>query len=119
MLYYVEQEYFRDPAPALKYSEDDFLRRHRAQNADRYIFLSRALAVTMNLFGPGKTILDGWFMESPRYMQRIHAHLARFTVDGGYDSSWVVPASLGKRNYVIGAATMVLHQLFKGKVSVT
>ncbi|WP_374015976.1 hypothetical protein ABU162_16580 [Paenibacillus thiaminolyticus] len=38
---------------------------------------------------------------------------------GGYDSSWVASASLGKHNYVIGAATMVLHQLFKGKVSVT
>ncbi|WP_374015977.1 hypothetical protein ABU162_16585 [Paenibacillus thiaminolyticus] len=24
LFYYVEQEYFRDPAPALKYSEDDF-----------------------------------------------------------------------------------------------
>ncbi|MGG3837903.1 ROK family transcriptional regulator [Paenibacillus dendritiformis] len=83
------------------------------------LFLSRALAVMMNLFGPEKTILDGWFMMSPKCMQSIHDHLARFTVDGGYDSSWVAPASLGKRNYVIGVTTMVLQQLFKGKVSVT
>lgn len=83
------------------------------------LFLSRAVAVMMNLFGPQKTILDGWFMTSPKCIQKIHDHLAKFAVDGLYDSNWVSPASLGKRNYVIGVTTMVLHQLFKGKISLT
>ncbi|GIO95135.1 hypothetical protein J14TS5_02210 [Paenibacillus lautus] len=83
------------------------------------LFLSRAVAVMMNLFGPQKTILDGWFMTSPKCIQKIHDHLAKFAVDGLYDSNWVTPASLGKRNYVIGVTTMVLHQLFKGKISLT
>lgn len=83
------------------------------------LLLSRAVAVMMTLIGPEKTILDGWFMKSPKCMQLIHDNLKRFTVDGLYDPNWVIPASLGKKNYVIGVTTMVLNQLFKGKVSLT
>src|SRR5690606_16856401 len=79
--------------------------------------LSRAVVVMMNLIGPQKIILDGWFIQSSRCMQQIEQQINLHmmdTLDDDHDIL-VVPAKLGKRNYIDGATTKILEQIFKGK----
>lgn len=82
------------------------------------MFLSRAVAIMMNLIGPEQLILDGWFIKSDKCMGKIHQYLSQFTAQELYEPELVVRASSGKKNHVKGATTMTLYQLFKGKVSV-
>ena len=79
--------------------------------------LSRAVAVMMNLIGPQKIILDGWFIQSSKCLQKVEQQLMLHTVDTlqEVDDILVVPAQLGKRNYIDGATTKILQQMFKGK----
>ncbi|HIW31844.1 MAG TPA: ROK family transcriptional regulator [Candidatus Paenibacillus intestinavium] len=79
--------------------------------------LSRAVVVMMNLIGPQKIILDGWFIQSSRCMQQIEQQINLHMMDtlDDDDDILVVPAKLGKRNYIDGATTKILEQIFKGK----
>ncbi|HEY2493381.1 MAG TPA: ROK family transcriptional regulator [Paenibacillus sp.] len=83
------------------------------------MLMSKAIAVMINLLGPEQVILDGWFMGSPKCMQRIHNLLKKFTIHAHYEEDRVTTAILGDKNYVIGATTLILHDLFKEKVLLT
>lgn len=83
--------------------------------------LSRAVVVMMNLIGPQKIILDGWFIQSSRCMQYIEGQISIYTIDTPEDDEdiLIVPAKLGKRNYIDGATAKVLQLIFKGKGQVS
>lgn len=80
------------------------------------MILSKSIADMINFIGPEYVVLDGWFIHSPKCMQQIQHYLDKFTLPAPYEASRVVPAKLGEKNDVIGAATMVLNRLFKGEV---
>ncbi|OAB40085.1 hypothetical protein PGLA_18150 [Paenibacillus glacialis] len=83
------------------------------------MLMSKSIAVMINLLGPEQVILDGWFMSSPKCMQKVHNFLRRLTLHGHYEADRVTTAQLGDKNYVIGATTLILHDLFKEKVLLT
>ena len=83
------------------------------------LLMGKAIAVMINLIGPEQVILDGWFIDSPKCMQKMHTYLRRLTLHGRYEAERVTTAKLGDKNYLIGATTLILHDLFKEKVLLT
>ncbi|OAB31913.1 hypothetical protein PMSM_18965 [Paenibacillus macquariensis subsp. macquariensis] len=83
------------------------------------LLMGKAIAVMINLIGPEQVILDGWFIDSPKCMQKMHTYLRRLTLHGRYEPERVTTAKLGDKNYLIGATTLILHDLFKEKVLLT
>jgi len=83
------------------------------------LLMGKAMAVMINLIGPEQVILDGWFIDSPKCMQKMHTYLRRLTLHGRYEAERVTTAKLGDKNYLIGATTLILHDLFKEKVLLT
>ncbi|MCR8641316.1 ROK family transcriptional regulator [Paenibacillus sp. N1-5-1-14] len=81
--------------------------------------LSKAVAIMMNLLGPEQVILDGWFIKSPKCMAIVHDNLEKYSVHTPYEPSRVTSAQLREKNYVVGASTIILYQLFKEKVLLT
>lgn len=80
------------------------------------LLMVKAVSAMIHLVGPEQIILDGWFMNSPKCMGQIHERLKQLNIQGHHEVDRVTTAKLGEKNYVIGATTLILHDLFKEKV---
>lgn len=84
----------------------------QAMNRPLYL-IGKGIADLINFISPDQVILDGWFLRSPQSTEIIHEHIAKFTLPPAYRSNCIINASLGSDNRIIGAATLMIHQLFK------
>ncbi|UKS25700.1 ROK family transcriptional regulator [Paenibacillus sp. HWE-109] len=72
----------------------------------------QTLAAFINFISPEVLVLSGWVTRSEKVMQQLKLDLSQFPFPIPFDESRVVQASYGERNFLIGGATLMLHELF-------
>ncbi|MFD0710700.1 ROK family transcriptional regulator [Paenibacillus sp. GCM10027626] len=88
------------------------------QALKRSLFLiGKGIADLINFISPDQVVLDGWYLQSPKCMQIIRAHIRTFTVPPAYEDELIINALIGEDNVVIGTATLMIHKLYQEKVS--
>jgi len=89
------------------------------QALKRTLFLiGRGIADQINFISPDQVVVDGWFLPSPKCMQIIRDHIRTFTVPPAYEDDRIIDALIGEDNVIIGTATLMIHKLYKEKVSI-
>jgi N-acetylglucosamine repressor len=73
----------------------------------------QTLAGFINFISPELLVLYGWMNRSDKFMREIKRGLSEFPFPFPFDENRMVPAFFGERNFLIGAATLMLHRIFR------
>ncbi len=93
--------------------EGDRLAREIIEDAARYIGI--ALANLINLFNPGMIILGGGVAAiGDLVLNPIKETVRQRSLVASYEDTCIVTGKLGRDSVAIGAATLVLQEIFKG-----
>lgn len=75
--------------------------------------IGQTLAVFISLLSPEILVLYGWMNRSEKFMGKLKLELSQFPFPIPFEENRILPASFGERNFLIGAATLMLHQIFR------
>ncbi len=84
---------------------------------ERACFLAgQTLASIINLLSPEMMVIHGWMNRSDKFFQKLKAECVGFPFPIPFDGNRIVPSSFGERGFLIGAATLMLHQIFRAYI---
>ncbi|NEW04978.1 ROK family transcriptional regulator [Paenibacillus sp. SYP-B3998] len=102
---------------------DEFLERYEKGEAwaeetmkATFFLIVQMLAAFINFISPEVLVLSGWVNRSEKLMRQLKLELSQFPFPIPFEETRIVPASFGEKNFLIGAATLMLHQLFRAYI---
>jgi predicted NBD/HSP70 family sugar kinase len=81
-------------------------------------YLGVGIANMINLFNPDVIVLGGWPSVLSRHVLEPTRQIAlRRSLEGMNEGVQMIPSTMGERSVVLGAASLVIQQFFKGELA--
>jgi len=81
------------------------------------VFLGAGIANMINLFNPDVVVIGGWpSLFKEQVLEETREVALRRSLEGMSEGLQLLPSMIGERNVVLGAASLIIQQFFKGEL---
>ncbi|BBI35417.1 ROK family transcriptional regulator [Cohnella abietis] len=71
---------------------------------------------TVNFISPEAVIIEGWMNRSAKFSEKLRVALEKFPFPFEFTRDRLLPASYGEKGALYGAATLMLHRIFRASI---